>query len=116
MCVGLRESTSTDSSTPVCLPTLHGSDLDDVCPSVSVCSVLLSVCVPCHRTLLTCERVCPKVPVSTVLIQSLCLLFKVGFDPHPHMRVPGMPPSLTGIPGGKPYVHSTFSLLILYSV
>uniref|UniRef100_A0A7N8XYF4 Transducin-like enhancer protein 1 n=1 Tax=Mastacembelus armatus TaxID=205130 RepID=A0A7N8XYF4_9TELE len=27
---------------------------------------------------------------------------KVGFDPHPHMRVPGMPPSLTGIPGGKP--------------
>uniref|UniRef100_A0A8C2WRP9 Groucho/TLE N-terminal Q-rich domain-containing protein n=1 Tax=Cyclopterus lumpus TaxID=8103 RepID=A0A8C2WRP9_CYCLU len=26
----------------------------------------------------------------------------VGFDPHPHMRVPGMPPSLTGIPGGKP--------------
>ncbi|XP_054467783.1 transducin-like enhancer protein 1 isoform X2 [Anoplopoma fimbria] len=26
----------------------------------------------------------------------------VGFDPHPHMRVPGMPPSLSGIPGGKP--------------
>uniref|UniRef100_A0A3P8V5P6 Transducin-like enhancer protein 1 n=1 Tax=Cynoglossus semilaevis TaxID=244447 RepID=A0A3P8V5P6_CYNSE len=26
----------------------------------------------------------------------------VGFDPHPHMRVPGIPPSLTGIPGGKP--------------
>uniref|UniRef100_A0A3B3WQS2 Groucho/TLE N-terminal Q-rich domain-containing protein n=1 Tax=Poecilia mexicana TaxID=48701 RepID=A0A3B3WQS2_9TELE len=26
----------------------------------------------------------------------------VGFDPHPHMRVPGMPPSLAGIPGGKP--------------
>uniref|UniRef100_A0A8C4HRJ9 Groucho/TLE N-terminal Q-rich domain-containing protein n=1 Tax=Dicentrarchus labrax TaxID=13489 RepID=A0A8C4HRJ9_DICLA len=26
----------------------------------------------------------------------------VSFDPHPHMRVPGMPPSLTGIPGGKP--------------
>ncbi|XP_067839234.1 transducin-like enhancer protein 1 isoform X3 [Heptranchias perlo] len=26
----------------------------------------------------------------------------VGFDPHPHMRVPGMPPNLTGIPGGKP--------------
>uniref|UniRef100_A0A673YKB4 Transducin-like enhancer protein 1 n=1 Tax=Salmo trutta TaxID=8032 RepID=A0A673YKB4_SALTR len=25
-----------------------------------------------------------------------------GFDPHPHMRVPGMPPSLSGIPGGKP--------------
>uniref|UniRef100_A0A674MMI6 Transducin-like enhancer protein 1 n=1 Tax=Takifugu rubripes TaxID=31033 RepID=A0A674MMI6_TAKRU len=30
------------------------------------------------------------------------LLLQVGFDPHPHMRVPGMPPSLTGIPGGKP--------------
>ncbi|XP_041756220.1 transducin-like enhancer protein 1 isoform X6 [Coregonus clupeaformis] len=26
----------------------------------------------------------------------------VGFDPHPHMRVPGMPPSLSAIPGGKP--------------
>uniref|UniRef100_A0A8C8BIC2 TLE family member 4, transcriptional corepressor n=1 Tax=Otus sunia TaxID=257818 RepID=A0A8C8BIC2_9STRI len=26
----------------------------------------------------------------------------VGFDPHHHMRVPGIPPSLTGIPGGKP--------------
>ncbi|XP_034726995.1 transducin-like enhancer protein 1 isoform X1 [Etheostoma cragini] len=26
----------------------------------------------------------------------------VGFDPHSHMRVPGMPPSLSGIPGGKP--------------
>uniref|UniRef100_A0A8C4RIS5 TLE family member 1, transcriptional corepressor n=1 Tax=Erpetoichthys calabaricus TaxID=27687 RepID=A0A8C4RIS5_ERPCA len=26
----------------------------------------------------------------------------VGFDPHPHMRVPGIPPSLAGIPGGKP--------------
>uniref|UniRef100_A0A4W5QW57 Groucho/TLE N-terminal Q-rich domain-containing protein n=1 Tax=Hucho hucho TaxID=62062 RepID=A0A4W5QW57_9TELE len=25
-----------------------------------------------------------------------------SFDPHPHMRVPGMPPSLSGIPGGKP--------------
>ncbi|XP_030049573.1 transducin-like enhancer protein 4 isoform X1 [Microcaecilia unicolor] len=25
----------------------------------------------------------------------------VGFDPH-HMRVPGIPPNLTGIPGGKP--------------
>uniref|UniRef100_A0A8C9VWF2 Transducin-like enhancer protein 4 n=1 Tax=Scleropages formosus TaxID=113540 RepID=A0A8C9VWF2_SCLFO len=26
----------------------------------------------------------------------------VGFDPHHHMRVPGMPPNLSGIPGGKP--------------
>uniref|UniRef100_A0A673UDS1 TLE family member 4, transcriptional corepressor n=1 Tax=Suricata suricatta TaxID=37032 RepID=A0A673UDS1_SURSU len=26
----------------------------------------------------------------------------VGFDPHHHMRVPAMPPNLTGIPGGKP--------------
>uniref|UniRef100_A0A8C5FTT9 Transducin-like enhancer protein 1 n=1 Tax=Gadus morhua TaxID=8049 RepID=A0A8C5FTT9_GADMO len=26
----------------------------------------------------------------------------VGFDPHSHMRVAGLPPSLTGIPGGKP--------------
>eukprot|EP00063_Salmo_salar_P065017 XP_014039852.1 PREDICTED: transducin-like enhancer protein 4 [Salmo salar] len=28
----------------------------------------------------------------------------VGFDPHHHMRVPGLPPNLSGIPGGKPYV------------
>ncbi|XP_059116082.1 transducin-like enhancer protein 4 isoform X1 [Peromyscus eremicus] len=26
----------------------------------------------------------------------------VGFDPHHHMRVPAIPPNLTGIPGGKP--------------
>ncbi|XP_050768657.1 transducin-like enhancer protein 1 isoform X9 [Gymnogyps californianus] len=26
----------------------------------------------------------------------------VGFDPPPHMRVPGIPPNLAGIPGGKP--------------
>ncbi|XP_069891916.1 transducin-like enhancer protein 1 isoform X9 [Dipodomys merriami] len=26
----------------------------------------------------------------------------VGFDPPPHMRVPTIPPSLAGIPGGKP--------------
>ncbi|XP_074934580.1 transducin-like enhancer protein 4 isoform X3 [Phalacrocorax aristotelis] len=26
----------------------------------------------------------------------------VGFDPHHHMRVPGIPPNLAGIPGGKP--------------
>ncbi|MFT7811870.1 transducin-like enhancer protein 4 [Arapaima gigas] len=26
----------------------------------------------------------------------------VGFDPHHHMRVPGIPPNLSGIPGGKP--------------
>ncbi|XDV18266.1 hypothetical protein PO909_023995 [Leuciscus waleckii] len=25
-----------------------------------------------------------------------------GFDPHPHMRPPGLPASLTSIPGGKP--------------
>ncbi|XP_029701502.1 transducin-like enhancer protein 3 isoform X4 [Takifugu rubripes] len=25
-----------------------------------------------------------------------------GFDPHPHMRAPGLPASLTSIPGGKP--------------
>ncbi|XP_059386788.1 transducin-like enhancer protein 3-B isoform X13 [Carassius carassius] len=25
-----------------------------------------------------------------------------GFDPHPHMRAPGLPTSLTSIPGGKP--------------
>ncbi|XP_010293128.1 PREDICTED: transducin-like enhancer protein 1, partial [Phaethon lepturus] len=24
-----------------------------------------------------------------------------GFDPPPHMRVPGIPPNLAGIPGGK---------------
>nr|XP_034355901.1 transducin-like enhancer protein 4 isoform X2 [Arvicanthis niloticus] len=27
----------------------------------------------------------------------------VGFDPHHHMRVPAIPPNLTGIPGGKPF-------------
>ncbi|XP_056145615.1 transducin-like enhancer protein 4 isoform X12 [Lampris incognitus] len=26
----------------------------------------------------------------------------VGFDPHHHIRVPGLPPNLSGIPGGKP--------------
>uniref|UniRef100_A0A3B3QBR8 TLE family member 1, transcriptional corepressor n=1 Tax=Paramormyrops kingsleyae TaxID=1676925 RepID=A0A3B3QBR8_9TELE len=26
----------------------------------------------------------------------------VGFDPHSHMRVSGIPPNLSGIPGGKP--------------
>uniref|UniRef100_UPI00358E4127 transducin-like enhancer protein 3 isoform X6 n=1 Tax=Myxine glutinosa TaxID=7769 RepID=UPI00358E4127 len=26
----------------------------------------------------------------------------VGFDPHPHMRAPGIPASLASIPGGKP--------------
>ncbi|MGH0169508.1 UNVERIFIED_CONTAM: hypothetical protein FKN15_077029 [Acipenser sinensis] len=26
----------------------------------------------------------------------------VSFDPHHHMRVPGIPPNLSGIPGGKP--------------
>lgn len=28
--------------------------------------------------------------------------YQVGFDPPPHMRVPGIPPNLAGIPGGKP--------------
>nr|XP_014342482.1 PREDICTED: transducin-like enhancer protein 4 isoform X2 [Latimeria chalumnae] len=26
----------------------------------------------------------------------------VGFDPHHHMRIPGIPTNLTGVPGGKP--------------
>ncbi|KAJ3603727.1 hypothetical protein NHX12_028468, partial [Muraenolepis orangiensis] len=26
----------------------------------------------------------------------------VGFDPHHHIRVPGLPPNLSGLPGGKP--------------
>ncbi|XP_032809329.1 transducin-like enhancer protein 4 isoform X3 [Petromyzon marinus] len=26
----------------------------------------------------------------------------VGFDPHPHMRAPGIPPSLAAVPSGKP--------------
>lgn len=30
----------------------------------------------------------------------------MGFDPHHHIRVPGLPPNLSGIPGGKPYVSS----------
>uniref|UniRef100_A0A8D0A2V2 Uncharacterized protein n=1 Tax=Sander lucioperca TaxID=283035 RepID=A0A8D0A2V2_SANLU len=33
----------------------------------------------------------------------------VGFDPHHHIRVPGLPPNLSGIPGGKPYVSSLFN-------
>lgn len=69
-----------------------------MCSRVSVCFVLLSVCVLFHRLVWTYLWVC----VCTVLIKCVCSLFKVGFDPHPHMRVPGMPPSLTGIPGGKP--------------
>uniref|UniRef100_A0A3B4CDM0 TLE family member 3, transcriptional corepressor b n=1 Tax=Pygocentrus nattereri TaxID=42514 RepID=A0A3B4CDM0_PYGNA len=30
------------------------------------------------------------------------LIFSPGFDPHPHMRAPGLPTSLTSISGGKP--------------
>ncbi|XP_016090673.1 protein groucho-1-like isoform X3 [Sinocyclocheilus grahami] len=29
-------------------------------------------------------------------------VLQAGFDPHPHMRAPGLPTSLTSIPGGKP--------------
>ncbi|NXJ43014.1 TLE4 protein, partial [Ciconia maguari] len=32
----------------------------------------------------------------------------VGFDPHHHMRVPSIPPNLTGIPGGKPVLNFHF--------
>ncbi|KAJ7408518.1 Transducin-like enhancer protein 1 [Willisornis vidua] len=32
----------------------------------------------------------------------------VGFDPPPHMRVPGIPPNLAGIPGGKPTLMVDF--------
>ncbi|XP_038625395.1 transducin-like enhancer protein 4 isoform X10 [Tachyglossus aculeatus] len=31
----------------------------------------------------------------------------VGFDPHHHMRVPAIPPNLTGIPGGKPFARTS---------
>ena len=31
-----------------------------------------------------------------------CVMWQVGFDPHHHIRVPGLPPNLSGIPGGKP--------------
>uniref|UniRef100_A0A3P8VCK2 TLE family member 3, transcriptional corepressor n=1 Tax=Cynoglossus semilaevis TaxID=244447 RepID=A0A3P8VCK2_CYNSE len=31
----------------------------------------------------------------------------VGFDPHHHIRVPGLPLNLLGIPCGKPYVSSS---------
>uniref|UniRef100_A0AAQ4QBE1 Groucho/TLE N-terminal Q-rich domain-containing protein n=1 Tax=Gasterosteus aculeatus aculeatus TaxID=481459 RepID=A0AAQ4QBE1_GASAC len=34
----------------------------------------------------------------------------VGFDPHHHIRVPVLPPNLSGIPGGKPYVNKSFFL------
>lgn len=71
-----------------------------------------SVCLLCaHECLCSVPQVsidlcafclCPWACVCTVLIKCLYSLLKVGFDPHPHMRVPGMPPSLTGIPGGKP--------------
>lgn len=43
--------------------------------------------------------------VFAYMMSVFAFFLKVGFDPHPHMRVPGMPPSLTGIPGGKPYVY-----------
>lgn len=36
----------------------------------------------------------------------LFLFVQAGFDPHPHMRAPGLPASLTSISGGKPYVLS----------
>uniref|UniRef100_A0A672J793 Transducin-like enhancer protein 1 n=1 Tax=Salarias fasciatus TaxID=181472 RepID=A0A672J793_SALFA len=71
-----------------------------------------SVCLRCaHECLCSLPQVSidlcahcqfPWVCVCTALMKRLCFLLKVGFDPHPHMRVPGMPPSLTGIPGGKP--------------
>lgn len=73
------------------------------CLKVSVCFVLMSVCVLFHRLVLTCVFCqLPWLCVCTELIKCLFSVPKVGFDPHPHMRVPGMPPSLTGIPGGKP--------------
>ncbi|NXF75743.1 TLE1 protein, partial [Sclerurus mexicanus] len=39
----------------------------------------------------------------------------VGFDPPPHMRVPGIPPNLAGIPGGKPAYsfHVTLDCLVV---
>lgn len=35
-------------------------------------------------------------------VECVLLLLQAGFDPHPHMRAPGLPASLTSIPGGKP--------------
>lgn len=91
---------STDSSATVCLPSLIlVIQIWRVCVRVSVCFVLLGVCVLCHLCAF-CQFL--WVCVCTELIKSLRSFLKVGFDPHPHMRVPGMPPSLTGIPGGKP--------------
>lgn len=68
-----------------------------VCSTVSLCSGLIRACFVYQRLVLTYvhsyRRVCSL---------GVCFGLQVGFDPHPHMRVPGMPPSLTGIPGGKP--------------
>lgn len=75
-----------------------------MCLRVCVSFALMSVYALFHRLVLTCEHFCQFswVFVSPGLIKCLFSVQKVGFDPHPHMRVPGMPPSLTGIPGGKP--------------
>lgn len=94
--------TSTDSSASVFADSLDLSFTEGVCARVSVCFMIISVCVLFHRLVLT-SAVCRYLWVCVCIVFKKCLLFlKVGFDPHPHMRVPGMPPSLTGIPGGKP--------------
>lgn len=68
-----------------------------------VCIVLTSVCALFHRLILTCPLCAfSHEHVFALYSENMLFLVKVAFDPHPHMRVPGMPPSLTGIPGGKP--------------
>lgn len=100
-----------------CLPTLKVVSVTCrvcVCVCLRAC-VLKSVCLPCARECLCCvSHVCINMCAFANVIgmcvcvcvlchvMFFCSFLQVGFDPHPHMRVPGMPPSLTGIPGGKP--------------
>uniref|UniRef100_A0A7N8WV28 Transducin-like enhancer protein 4 n=1 Tax=Mastacembelus armatus TaxID=205130 RepID=A0A7N8WV28_9TELE len=41
-------------------------------------------------------------PQMSAVAAAAVYSFVVGFDPHHHIRVPGLPPNLSGIPGGKP--------------
>lgn len=46
-----------------------------------------------------------------IFIYLYCFLVQAGFDPHPHMRAPGLPASLTSISGGKPCVLAFYFAL-----
>ena len=73
-----------------------------VCLCMRVCLICFpndNVCLP---ILLRPPFVLDQQTLKSVVFDPGNVFFKVGFDPHSHMRVAGLPPSLTGIPGGKP--------------